>query len=528
VVGVQEWLSAENVVAVGTAVVGVVASAMMVWYERRVPRRKRIGYRVQMDNPIGHDVRSGRANVRLGLFDEGPDMADATLVLLRVENDGSQSIADNDYTGRELHGLTAVFSGRVIRGVSVTQPPGTDHLMDHFTPAAGFGYRDGVLRIPRVPLNRGDHFKLLVLLSGGDVDSPIRLIGGIRDGEVHPNRSATPDEKPPLFSRAARLITVLLTLCVIALAAIIVVRDDTPPPIECATGELTLTGSTAFAPVLRGLAEEYEKDCAGAEIKVDARGSSAGVGELAALGAAQAKKGSPAVIAFSDGPSTSADPELVGHRVALSVFTLVVNDGIRPRGESLTLDDVRRIYRGEITRWRQLDASLPDIPVVLVSRDADSGTRQVFQRTVLDGWEQVASTSLDCRRDDLSAASVTRCELDSTEQVLAKVADTPGAIGYSELTLATSRAGLHALALDGHEASVETLEKGDDTYPYYGAEYAYTYRRPPANSLADSFLAHIRRGTAQSVISGHGHVPCETATGARLCDERARVDQSGA
>lgn len=523
----QEWLSAENVVAVATAVAGVVASAVMVWYERRVPRRKRIGYRVQMDNPIGHDVRSGRANVRLGLFDEGPDMSDATLVLLRVENDGSQSIADNDYTGRELHGLTAVFSGRVIRGVSVTQPPGTDHLMDHFTPAAGFGYRDGVLRIPRVPLNRGDHFKLLVLLSGGDVDSPIRLIGGIRDGEVHPNRSATPDEKPPLFSRAARLITVMLTLCVIALAAIVVVRDDTPPPVECATGELTLTGSTAFAPVLRGLAEEYEKDCADAEIRVDARGSSAGVNELATLGAGS-KKGSPAVIAFSDGPGTSADPELVGHRVALSVFTLVVNDGVRPRGGTLTTDDVRRIYRGEITRWRQLDASLPDIPVVLVSRDADSGTRQVFQRTVLRGWEQVASTSLDCRRDDLSTARVTRCELDSTEQVLAKVAELPGAIGYSELNLTARRTGLRRLALDGRAASVETLERGDATYPYYGAEYAYTYRRPPANSLADSFLAHVRRGTAQSVIRNHGHVPCETATGARLCDERARDDARGA
>src|SRR5688572_9555483 len=110
---VQDWLSAENVIALTTALVGVVASAVMVWYERRVPRRKRIGYRVQMDNPIGHDVRSGRANVRLGLFDEASDMSDATLVLLRVENDGSQSIADNDYTGRERHGLTAVFSDRL-------------------------------------------------------------------------------------------------------------------------------------------------------------------------------------------------------------------------------------------------------------------------------------------------------------------------------------------------------------------------------------------------------------------------------
>ena len=61
----MEWLSAENVVAVGTAVLGIVASAGMVWYERRVPRRKRIGYRVQMDNPIGDDIRSGRANRRL-------------------------------------------------------------------------------------------------------------------------------------------------------------------------------------------------------------------------------------------------------------------------------------------------------------------------------------------------------------------------------------------------------------------------------------------------------------------------------
>ena len=92
-VSVQEWLSAENVVAVGTAVVGVVASAMMVWYERRVPRRKRIGYRVQMDNPIGHDVRSGRANVRLGLFDEGPDMAGCSArMLAAVESALGESV----------------------------------------------------------------------------------------------------------------------------------------------------------------------------------------------------------------------------------------------------------------------------------------------------------------------------------------------------------------------------------------------------------------------------------------------------
>ncbi|MDQ1017477.1 hypothetical protein QFZ43_004026 [Streptomyces afghaniensis] len=108
----MEWLNAENLVAVATAVLGIIASGVMVWYERRVPRRKRIGYRVQMDNAIGDDVRSGRANRRLGLFDEAPDMTDATLVLLRIENDGSLAIDRDDYTGPEVHGLTAVFTDR--------------------------------------------------------------------------------------------------------------------------------------------------------------------------------------------------------------------------------------------------------------------------------------------------------------------------------------------------------------------------------------------------------------------------------
>ncbi|MER5749167.1 substrate-binding domain-containing protein [Streptomyces sp. NPDC002088] len=506
----MEWLSAENVVAVGTAVLGIVASGVMVWYERRVPRRKRIGYRVQMDNPIGDDVRSGRANRRLGLFDEAPGMTDATLVLLRIENDGSQSIVDSDYTGRELHGLTAVFTDRTIRGVSVTQPPETDHLMDHFTAAAGLGYEGNTLRIPRVPLNRGDHFKLLVLLSGGDVGREIRLSGGIRDGEVHPNRSATPDEKPPLFSRAARLITITLTLSVLTLAGIVVTRDDTPPPIGCAHGTLTVTGSTAFAPVLKEVAQKYQRDCEGATVVIDAHGSTAGVRELAAAGAQG--KGAPPVVALSDGPKPSDMPELRENRIAVSVFALVVNDDVPLK--NLSTRDVRRLYRGEITNWRQLGG--PDLPVHLVSRDANSGTRQVFQRRVL-GRGEIANSSVDCVHKDDPTAPVTRCELDSTDQVLAKVAELPGAIGYSELNAADRAPGLHHLNLDADPPSVDAIEHGTSAYPYREIEYAYTYGRPPADSLASSFLTYLARGNGQDVIRTHGHIPCWTPEGMKLC-----------
>ncbi len=472
-----------------------------------------------MDNPIGDDVTSGRANVRLGLFDEAPGMHQATLVLLRVENDGSQGIGHDDYTSRELHGLTAVFTDRSIRGVSVTQPPGTDHLMSHFTPHAGFGYDAGgnTLRIPRVPLNRGEHFKLLVLLSGGDVGRDIRLIGGIRDGEVHPNRSATPDDKPPLFSRAARLITIMLTVSVLTLATIVVVRDDTPPPLGCEKGTLTITGSTAFAPVVRDLAKEYAKDCEGAEITVEARGSSAGVGELAALeGESRSRQSS--MIAFHDGASKRAGEHLTRLPIALSVFTLVVNDSLKLPADGLTLTDVGRIYAGGITYWDELDPALPHWRVVLVSRDADSGTRQVFQDQVLEGtWEGVPSTSLDCDiRTDRSAP--VRCELDSTEEVLEKVAEIKGAIGYSELNIATGRPHISRVRLEGGTASVEAIERPRDPYPYYGVEYAYTYGDPPGGSLAGSFLNYIRT-SGETQIRTHDHVPCATPEGERLCGD---------
>nr|WTB32691.1 substrate-binding domain-containing protein [Streptomyces sp. NBC_00830] len=508
----MEWFSAENIVAVCTSVLGVLASVGVLWYERRVPRRKRIGYRVQMDTPIGSDVCEGRANVRLGLFSETPDMADATLVLLRVENDGSQSIADNDYTGRELHGLTVEFTGRTVRGIAVTQATGADHLMEHFTPAGGMRHSGRLIRLPRVPLNRGEHFKLLVLLTGSHVGSPIKITGGIRDGEVTPNTAVRPDDKPPMFGRAARLITVALTVCVITLASIILVRDDTPPPMGCARGTLTVTGSTAFEPVVRELAQKYEKECEGSTVTVDAHGSNAGIRELADRGTTAGKAGSPALIALSDGPKPDGYPQLRENRVAVSLFRLVVNDRVPVK--NLSLATIRKIYRGDIRNWKELDG--PDLPVLLVSRDANSGTREVFQRRVL-GHNEPAQSSRDCVTKDDAAARVIRCELDSTDQVLATVGRLDGAIGYSELRSGAVLEGAHQLAIDATVPSVDTI--GSSTYPYREIEYAYTYGQPPADSLTSSFLGYLSRGNGQDVIRIHGHLPCATPKGLRICGE---------
>ncbi|MFG2114428.1 substrate-binding domain-containing protein [Streptomyces sp. NPDC048718] len=490
----MDWISPENVIAVVTALLGVGVTFAVLLIERRVPRRKRIGHRVQLDTTVGE-----RDDARLGLFNEQPGMADATLVLLRIENDGSVSIGREDYN-LDTHGLTVDFTARTVRAVALTHAPFS---------AAAVRHGGSEVRLPKIALNRGQYFKLLVLLTGGPVGSPVVVTGEIRDGDIHPNHSTTFDDKPPLFGRAARAVVVTLTACVIVLASIIVLRDGSRPPMGCARGTLTVTGSTAFAPVVRDLARQYEKECEGATIVVDPHGSTAGIRQLAEQGA-KTSAGSPALLALSDGRKPAGYPQLREDPVAVSLYTVVVNDAVSL--DDLTLADLRRLYRGDVTDWKQLGG--PDLPVRIVSRGANSGTREIFQRRVL-GRNEPANSSQNCVSRDDPDARVLRCELDSTEQVLAAVARIPGAIGSTELRSGTSLPGLHRIALDGRRPNVDEI--GNSPYPYVEIEYVYTYGRPPADSLAAAFLTYLTRGGGQAVIGTHGHLPCATPKGLRIC-----------
>ncbi|MFD7647721.1 substrate-binding domain-containing protein, partial [Streptomyces albidoflavus] len=456
----MEWVNAENVIAVGTFAVASSIAFGQWWYERMVPRRRRIGYRVQLDTAIGDDDGTGGGNTRLGLFDEADGMDEASVVLLRIENDGALSVSIGDYTSGGLHGMTATFDGREVHGVAVTVGPGSGALMSHFTPAHGLEYSGSSLRIPRVPLNKGEYFKLLVLLSGGTVGSKVTVSGGVQDGDVHPNESLTPDEKPPVFSRPARLTSMAFLVGIALLAGLIVTGGERPAPMGCATGSLEVTGSTAFAPVAEELAETYMEQCPGSRITVAAHGSTTGLRELAERGAA-AKDGAPALVALSDGPAPEGQETgdagqdggeagegggLAGTRLAVSVFTLLAHADVPVR--NLPLADLRRIYAGEVTDWREVGADR-SLPIVLVGRGAASGTRDVLQRRLLEGAFEPPASSRDCSRKDNPKASVIRCELDTTDQVIATVARVPGALGYSELRTTSTLEGVRRLSLDG-------------------------------------------------------------------------------
>jgi phosphate transport system substrate-binding protein len=190
--------------------------------------------------------------------------------------------------------------------------------------------------------------------------------------------------------------TIVLAVCLLTLAGIIVFRQPAPP-IGCATGVLRVVGSTAFAPAMEELARRYAADCPGSEITVDANGSNEGVRELAEAG--DAKNPSPALLALSDGPKPASFTQLREDRVAIAAFALVVND--KADVKSLTTDQIRGIYRGDVVNWKELGG--PDLPIRLVSRDANSGTRDLLRRRILDGQGKPAFTSRDCENKNSPA-----------------------------------------------------------------------------------------------------------------------------
>nr|WP_155073306.1 substrate-binding domain-containing protein [Streptomyces taklimakanensis] len=490
---------------------GIAVTIAVVAYDRLRPGRRLIGYRVQMDTAIGAETRQSQTGARLGLFGDDRELTDATLVLLRIENDGVKDIGQAAFEAP----LCAVFEGRRVLGVAVTDP-NPRGLMERLTPDNGLRYEGNRVRVPPLPLNTGDHFKLLVLLTGGPVGGGVHLEGTVNEGRIRSNRQSRGGPRTIYLGLTAFLV-------LIGGIAIGTRLEGTPPPLECARGELTVLGSTAFAPVMEEISAAYAADCAGAKITVEAGSSADGTRELDALGRAS-DGGAPAAIAMSDGVEPDNRPELRGQPVAVTLFAVVVDEDTGV--EDLSPADLRRLYSGEIDNWSRLGGA--DLPVSLVSRRSDSGTRGAFQKRIL-GDHEPASSSSDCRHKDDADAPVLRCERGSTEQVLEAVGTVPGAIGYAEFQAAAEAENVTVLRLDGVAADVDAIGpvpesgntdgsgEGRGAYPFWEVEYAYTYTQPPADSLTSKFLDYLGGGTAQNVLRTHGHLPCSAPGNQSLC-----------
>ncbi|GIF19213.1 phosphate-binding protein [Paractinoplanes tereljensis] len=487
----------------------MVVPGIAALYEFVVKGRKRLGYRVQMDTTASNVVKTEHDGPFAQLMVSNRKLEDPTIVLLRIENNGATNIDEGDYSRSHADdtGITITFTDRHVVGAVITEVSDTN-MSSSFQNGGGFTVKETVLELPKVPMNRGEHYKVLCALERADGGAGARqyppphvectIKGGVGGGgRIQETKSRTGTPK-----RVLALIGFLVAIVVAQL--VIFASSGDSAPLDCATGQVRLTGSTAFEPVAREAAKSYQDLCPGSSFAFEFRGSGEGLQTLDQAG--------PDVIAFSDGEKPSGLPRLLPRPIAFFLFTLVVNGDAGV--QDLTLDQIKQIYSGKIANWQEIGGN--DVPIRLISRNPGSGTRAAFQRRVLAGAREPGSNSDDCRSlDPGSPAGVVRCARDTTETVLRTVAATPGAMGYSELGAAADRKGLVSIRINGHPATVADADHG--TYPFWETEFGYTYGEPAANSVAASFLRYLTNQTGADIIRSHGDRPCAELANPQLC-----------
>ena len=213
-------------------------------------------------------------------------------------------------------------------------------------------------------------------------------------------------------------------------AADAAVVEDTAAT-EDISGKITMAGSTSMEKLANAVAESFMAKYPNVTVTPEFTGSSAGI-EAVLAGTVNIGNASRAL---KDSEKESGAVENI---VAIDGIA-VVTDASNAVAD-LTKEQLIGIYTGQTTNWSELGGE--DTAIVVVGREAGSGTRGAFEE-LLEIEDQCTYAN----------------ELDSTGAVMAKVASTPGAIGYVSLDVVDDT--VKTFALEGVEATAENIKAGN-------------------------------------------------------------------
>jgi phosphate transport system substrate-binding protein len=238
---------------------------------------------------------------------------------------------------------------------------------------------------------------------------------------------------------------------------------------------LVVNGSTTILPIAEVSAELFDAAHPGVKVLVSGVGSSAGI-ESVTKGTADIGTSS------RDLKGGELKAGLVDTAIAYDAIAVVVNPDNPVRG--LTTTQTRDIFTGKIKNWRVVGG--PDEQILLVNRDAASGTRDAFSSIVLKG------------APFYSAAAV----LPGTGQVRAVVGQARGSVGYISLGFVTDQ--VKALSIDGVAPSATTVKNG--TYPIRRTLHFLTKGEP--TGLAREYIDFVLSPNVQAeAVAKAGFLP---------------------
>jgi phosphate transport system substrate-binding protein len=232
---------------------------------------------------------------------------------------------------------------------------------------------------------------------------------------------------------------------------------------------ITAAGSTALLPLVKDAAGAYQAANPSVKISVSGGGSGTGINQIAAK-----------AIDIGDSDILApSQPELVDHKVAVIGFSVIVNPDLKIK--NLTKKQIQDIFSGKVTNWNQVGG--PDQKIVVINRTRGSGTRVVFEKTVI-APEKVTEGGLS---------------EDATGTVVSVVKQTPGAISYAAFS-GTHGQPVTEVSIDGVAPVESNVLTGK--YPFWSYEHMFT--NGPASPDVMKFIDFI--SSNGDLLSKNGYI----------------------
>jgi phosphate transport system substrate-binding protein len=242
---------------------------------------------------------------------------------------------------------------------------------------------------------------------------------------------------------------------------------------------VTINGSTTVLPIAQKAAEDFMKK--NSNISISVRGTGSGDGIKALIdGSTDIANSSRQMKKEEKESATKKGISPIEHKVALDAIVMIVNPA-NPL-TNLTKQQIKDIYIGNISNWKELGGENKDI--VVISRDSSSGTYEFFVEYVLNKERPIPEALLQA----------------SSGAVVQAVSKNKYAIGY--VGLGYLNKDIKTLTVDDITASAETVHAGK--YPIWRYLYMYTNGEPKGD--VKSFIDFVLGKEGQKIAEEEGFV----------------------
>ncbi len=244
--------------------------------------------------------------------------------------------------------------------------------------------------------------------------------------------------------------------------------------IGCATDSsfITTDGSTSMEKVIGILGEVYENE-KGISVTYNPTGSSAGISSV--------DNGRCDIGLTSRYLREDEANKLREIVIAYDGIAVIVNQ--ENKIANLSLEEIEKIFKGEITNWKNLGGD--DLDIICIGREAGSGTR--------DGFETATNTINKCKY---------RQELTSSGDVITTVSNNKNAIGYA--SIASLKDTVKIISIDSVIPTITTIK--NQSYKIQ-RPFILVVKEDNTNTITEDFIKFVTSKEASTYIEKAGVIP---------------------